>query len=198
VRDHAGHLGVKIIAYCLMPNHVHHVVVPSSASGLHRLFKAVHGRYALRINRARGLTGHLWQGRYFSSPLDASYFLNAIRYVELNPVRAGIVGKAEDFEWSSAAARCGLRHDLVVDATERPSMLKGISDWSRWLAGGIPDEAIATLRRQGSQNLPCGTPEFIAQLEESAGVSLQYSPHGGPRTPHRKATAKGNDALKVA
>jgi putative transposase len=195
LRDQAEYHGVRIIAYCLMPNHVHHVVVPSSASGLHRLFKAVHGQYAQRINRMRGLRGHLWQGRYFSSPLDGSYFSNAIRYVELNPVRAGIVERAENFEWSSAAAHCGLRHDLVVDATEITSMLKGIGDWSQWLANGVTDESIAAIRRQGSQNLPCGSPEFIEQLERCAGVPLQYRPHGGPRTPSRNAKAEGSGVL---
>src|SRR5262245_29370623 len=129
-----------------MPNHVHHIVVPTTADGLHRLFKSVHGRYAQRLNRLSQMKGHVWQGRYFSSPLDSSYFVNAVRYVELNPVRAGIVGRAEDHDWSSAAAHCGLRSDLVVDRIPRSAILAGISDWSRWLAAGIAADSIATLR----------------------------------------------------
>lgn len=181
LRDHATKYGVEVVAYCLMPNHVHHVVVPTSAVGLHKLFKAVHGQYAQRINRMRGESGHLWQGRFFSSALDAAYFLNAVRYVELNPVRAKIVARAETYPWSSAAAHCGNRADLVVDTVPRSTVLRQIGDWSRWLAEGLRDEAIHDLRRNGSQNLPCGNEAFIAQLEQLTGRPLQYKTHGGPR-----------------
>ena len=182
MRDHARKQGVEVVAYCLMPNHVHHVVVPSSSDGLHRLFKSVHGRYAQRVNRMREQGGHLWQGRYFSSPLDSAYFLNAIRYVELNPVRARMVARAEDYEWSSAAAHCGMRGDLVVEPNPKSPLLTGIKNWSRWLAEGIAEETVETLRRHGCQNLPCGNSVFLAQLETITGRHLEFRKHGGPRT----------------
>lgn len=181
LKEHATEHSVEVVAYCLMPNHVHLVVVPASADGLHRLFKSVHGRYAQRINRMREQTGHLWQGRYFSSALDTAYLLNAVRYVELNPVRAGLVDHAEDFDWSSAAVHCGLRRDSVVDAPPRPEVLARISDWSRWLAEGLAKDCLFILRRNGGQNLPCGSPEFVERLEKLAGVRLRYAPHGGAR-----------------
>jgi putative transposase len=176
---------VALSAYCLMPNHVHLVVVPASADGLHRALRAVHSQYAQRINRMRELKGHLWQGRYFSSPLDASYFMNAVRYVELNPVRAGLVAKAEAYAWSSAAAHCGLRYDPLLEAIPKSSPLAGISNWSQWLSKGVPDESMKILRQHGSRNLPCGSSDFIAQLETSTGRELRYRTRGGqPRSRH--------------
>lgn len=181
LQDYSRRFVVECVAYCLMPNHVHHVVVPTTADGLHRLFKSVHGRYAQRINRSRNLRGHVWQGRFFSSPLDSNYFLNAVRYVELNPVRAGIVVRAEDHDWSSAAAHCRLRNDPVVERIPTSPLLAGIPDWSKWLAAGIAEDSIATLRKHGSQNLPCGECTFITHLERVAGRELQFRTHGGAR-----------------
>jgi putative transposase len=169
---------IEAVAYCLMPNHVHLVLVPSSATALHQALKIVHGRHAQRINRMKCRTGHLWQGRYFSAPLGGEYFSNAVRYVELNPVRAGIVEPAEVYPWSSAAAHCGLRRDSIVDRMERPRQLAGIDDWSRWLAAGVPKELLDTLRRHTSQNVPCGPDEFVTRLEEVSGRDLRYCPRG--------------------
>jgi putative transposase len=180
LREHAGRHDVQIQAYCLMANHVHVVVVPKAPSGLARLFKAVHGQYAQRINRMRGLKGHLWQGRHFSSTLDSNYFLNAVRYVELNPVRAGIVARAEIYPWSSAAAHCGLRNDPIVEPRPPYEPFAGISDWASWLAEGVDTEQLAVLRDGGKRNLPCGSASFVASLESSAGRRLTRQ-KPGPR-----------------
>ena len=180
LHDHAGRRGVEIIAYCLMPNHVHLVVVPASVDSLHGLLKPVHGQFAQRINRMRVQTGHLWQGRYFSSPLDPSYFVNAVRYVELNPVRAKLIAKAEEYSWSSAAAHCGLAKDPVVRRTPPFQELAGIKDWSGWLAEGLPTHFLTDIRRNASQNLPCGSEEFVRHLEDACGRQLRY------RTPGRQ------------
>jgi putative transposase len=178
LQTYAMEQGIEVAAYCLMSNHVHLVVIPSNAKGLCLALKAVHSQYAQRVNRMRDQNGHLWQGRYFSSPLDSNYFLNAVRYVELNPVRAGIVTKAEEFAWSSAPAHCGLRNDSLIDLRRRPHILAGIANWSRWLAEGVADESLETLRRNGSQNLPCGSTEFVGQLERIAGRDLRFRPQG--------------------
>jgi len=196
--EYSRKFSVEVVAYSLMRNHVHHVVVPEDLEGLQRLFKAVHGSYAQRVNRMHDQSGHLWQGRYFSSPLDSNYFLTAVRYVELNPVRAGLVGKAEDFEWSSAAVHCGLRRDLVVDPVPRSPVLAGIPCWSRWLAAGVDDQAIETLRRNGSQNLPCGSAEFIEGLERLNGRPLQFSSHGGPRASSQKEAKPGSSRHRAS
>ena len=179
LRENAERFVVDIVAYCLMPNHVHLVVIPSSPDAMHLALKAVHGHFAQRINRMRELKGHLWQGRYFSSPLDGDYLLNATRYVELNPVRARMVAKAEDYAWSSAAAHCGQRSDPILRGEPRSILLTGIRDWSRWLAEGLSTDTLETLRNHGSQNLPCGSAEFVARLEKAAGRHLRFRPRGG-------------------
>jgi putative transposase len=170
---------VEVVAYCLMPNHVHLILVPKAADGLHVALKAVHGLYAKRINRLRKQRGHVWQDRFFSSPLDGAYFANAVRYVELNPVRAGLVKKPEDYAWSSAAAHCGLVTNRVVSVVTRSALLGDIANWSRWLSEGAGDEAIQTLRRHNEQNLPCGSDEFVSHLEAECGRPLRYRPRGG-------------------
>src|SRR5688572_33049969 len=119
------------------------------------MLRDVHGQFAMRVNRMRELSGHLWQGRYFSSPLDANYLVNAVRYVELNPVRAGLVATAELYMWSSAATHCGLKSDPVLAAVPTVGVLAGIANWSRWLAEGVSDGAIDVLRRHEIGRASC-------------------------------------------
>ncbi len=187
LQEYAGKHGVDILAYCLMTNHVHLVAVPATEDGLQNVFKPLHMRYAQRINRARGWKGHVWQGRFFSSPLDEAYLWAAIRYVERNPVRARMVRKAENYRWSSALAHCGLRPDGVL--TTKPSWRKpfeAIGDWSAWLAEGDAPEQLNELRRNAAKGLPCGSEKFVQKLEKLAGRALQYRPQGRPRKKDRK------------
>ena len=95
---------VEIWAYCLMPNHVHLIAVPKSADELRRAIGEAHRRYTRRVNFREGWRGHLWQGRFASCPLDGSYLLAATRYIEQNPIRAGLVDRPEGYLWSSASA----------------------------------------------------------------------------------------------
>jgi len=196
LREYATEHGVEIVAWCLMPNHVHLVAIPAEATGLHRLLKAVHGQYAQRINRMRELTGHLWQGRYFSSTLDPRYFRNAVRYVELNPVRAGLVERAEAYEWSSAQAHCGRRSDPFVAGPLRIAPFADIEDWSAWLARGLDRESLAALRDNTLGNLPCGSPDFIHGLEETSGLRLTRR-KPGPDPDTRALVAKERRPLKA-
>jgi len=172
--------GLQIVSYCLMPNHIHLVVVPARPDSLCRTLRPVHGQYAQRVNRMRAIVGHLWQGRYYSAALDSEDFLNAIRYVERNPVEAGLVTRAEDYRWSSAAFRCGLRpvNPLLASAATS-GVLSGIENWSQWLETGISDECRALLRRNSRLGLPCGSAEFVEQLEKIAGRELGFRPRGG-------------------
>ncbi|MGH8252042.1 MAG: transposase [Steroidobacteraceae bacterium] len=180
---------IEVIAYCLMTNHVHLVVVPSNAAALHRALKPLHARYAQRVNRMRNQNGHLWQGRYFSSTLDAKFVSAAIRYVELNPVRAGMVERAEEYGWSSAAAHCGLRGDRALSRSGRwAAGLPSVRQWSAWLAMGDDPEKLDTLRLHAGKNLPCGDSSFIESLESCCGRNLTFRPAGGQR--------KSNDACK--
>ncbi|NNG03625.1 MAG: transposase [Inquilinus sp.] len=180
--EYAKVADVDVIAYCLMTNHIHLVAVPAAADGLQRLLKPLHTRYALRVNRTRGSAGHVWQGRFFSSALDDVHLWAAIRYVERNPVRAGMVRRAEDHPWSSASAHCGLRADPVLTQSRAwRDRLAAIDDWSGWLAEDVEATQVDLLRRHLDSGLPCGSDAFVSGLEAIAGRSLRYRPRGRPR-----------------
>jgi putative transposase len=182
LRDYAVRNRLDILAYCLMPNHVHLVVVPATEHALHRAMKPLHMRYAQHFNRVRGLNGRVWQGRYFSAPLDETYVWNAIRYVELNPVRARLTARAENHSWSSAAGHCGLRVDSLLTSEPRwRHQVESIGNWSAWLGAGSATESLAVLRRNTAKGLPCGSPGFIQALERVTGRLIQQRPQGRPR-----------------
>jgi len=180
--EYATQHEVDVLAYCLMSNHVHLVLVPVARNSLHLALRRLHLRYAQRVNRAHEWKGHLWQGRYFASALDEAYFWAAIRYVELNPVRAGMVEQAEDYPWSSAQAHCGLRTDPVLSLN--PSWQRKIAsvvDWSSWLREGMGQKELEALRLNGPSGLPCGSESFVADLEAISKKRLRLRSSGRPR-----------------
>jgi len=182
LREYSDKHQVEVLAYCLMTNHIHLVVVPATDDGLQRVLKPLHMRYAQRINRARGWKGHLWQGRFFSSPLDDAYLWAAVRYVERNPVRAGIVHRAEDYRWSSAAAHCGSRTDGLLNLDSSWSkQFAVVQDWSAWLAEGDETEKIRILRQNIDNGVPCGNEGFVRRLGKVVGRGLEYRPQGRPK-----------------
>jgi putative transposase len=182
LKDYCDQHKVDILAYCLMTNHVHLVAVPSTEKGLQDVLKPLHMRYAQRLNRQRGWTGHVWQGRFFSSPLDEPYMWAAIRYVERNPVRARLVRRAENYPWSSAAAHCHLKDDLVLTSKARWwKQFQQNDNWSEWLAEGDELKDLTELRRNSDKGLPCGSDFFVKKLEKKVGRLLQYRPLGRPK-----------------
>jgi putative transposase len=106
---HSKLAGLEIAGYCLMSNHVHLVAIPQRLDSLAIALRRAHSEYAQQWNRRNQRSGHLWQNRYYSCVLDTRGFWTALRYVERNPVRAGIVAKAEDWAWSSVREHLGLR-----------------------------------------------------------------------------------------
>ncbi len=134
------------------------------------------------MNKEQEWNGILWQGRYFSSPLDEAYMWSAIRYVERNPVRANIVEKAELYPWSSAPARCGLVESDIL--TRNPYWLRKflqVPDWLMWLSDGLCENDDETIRRHSQKGLPCGSSQFVSKLEGLAGRPLGYRHQGRPR-----------------
>jgi len=165
-----------------MSNHIHLVATPHTAEGLQKVFKPLHMRYAQRINRIKGWKGHLWQGRFFSSPLDEEYLWAAIRYVERNPVRANMVKKAEDYLWSSAAAHCGLKEDKVLGKKEDwGNLLVSTEDWANWLLIEEANDHLNVLRKHVEKGLPCGSEGFVKTLGNQIGRILELRPQGRPK-----------------
>lgn len=165
LQEYCEKFEVEILAYCLMTNHVHLVAVPATDDGLQRVLKPLHMRYAQRINRAKDWKGHLWQGRFFSSPLDEAYLWAAVRYVERNPVRAGMVSHAEDYRWSSAAAHCGNHLDGLLNLESGwGRQFSKMENWSAWLSEGGESEEVQVLRRNVEMGLPCGSADFVRKM----------------------------------
>jgi putative transposase len=180
--------GVRIWSYSLMDNHVHHIAVPEQADSLSRAFQNIHGSFANYFNTRYVKSGHLWQGRFKASLLDERYLWNAVRYVERNPVRAGMVRRAEDYRWSSAAAHCGLRHDSVLSG-DLP-LLTTITDWSSWLSIEEEKVDLEFIRRKTRTGRPCASDEFVRKLEAEFGVSLLPKKRG----PQKRQTVKNDPA----
>ena len=177
---------LEIVAYCLMTNHVHLVVVPRTAASLGAAMKPVHLRYAQHVNWTQGISGRLWQGRFFSCPMDERHLWAAVQYVERNPVRAGMVDAAEQYPWSSAAAHCGQRHDpLLADPF---GLVESIGDWSRWLAERDDEFTIAAVRKNTHTGRPLGSEGFLDRVEAMLGHSVRPRKVGRPR----KESAKSN------
>ncbi len=138
--------GLRILAWCLMPNHVHWVVVPRAAADLASTFRRAHGLYAQGFNGRHRRSGHLWQGRFFSAPLSSGHLRNALRYVERNPVRANLASHPESWPWYSAPA-----HLSGDDATGLLDMtfwknLGGLDHWRQLLAMDEGERFRAALR----------------------------------------------------
>ena len=162
--------GMRFWAYCLMDNHVHWVVVPERESALSETFREAHARYGEGINHSTGASGHLFQGRFFSCPLDEEHLWAAVRYVERNPVRARLVGCAEDYVWSSASAHCGLSSNSMLADDFPPCGV--IPSWREWLRdeNTLQTDALRNHTRTGR---PCGSPGFVTRLETLTDRILQ-------------------------
>jgi putative transposase len=161
---------LSIWAYVLMDNHVHFVAIPGRADSLGKAIKEAHEAYTMYFNTKYGLVGHAWQNRFKSFPMDWGHCLNAIRYVERNPVRAGMVNKAEDYLWSSAAAHCRLRDDVLL--TDDCPLVTEIANWSEWLGIGNPNEIEYAIRRHTRIGRPLGPTEFLISAETQTGRKL--------------------------
>jgi putative transposase len=182
MREWCGEKGVQIWGYCLMPNHTHLIAVPSCEDGLRWAIGEAHRRYTRRINFREKWRGYLWQGRFASFVMDEPYLLAAARYVELNPVRAGLVPSAEDWAWSSARAHLAGRDDRLVSVAPLWAM---IADWNGFLQSAVPEEELRQIRRHGRTGRPLGDETFLGRLESVVGRVLKPQKRG-PK-PKRRA-----------
>jgi len=151
--DNCRKSGTSVWAWCLMPNHVHLILVPSHADGLRAALAPTHTRYAIETNRRNGWCGHFWQARFGSFPMDEAHLHACLRYVELNPVRAGLAARPEGWRWSSARAHLGLAADGLTDLAPARGR---IDDWRAFLDSGLDEEdrdAIRDAERTGRLRL---------------------------------------------
>lgn len=171
LRKYAERHGLAIWAYCLMSNHVHLVGVPRQEDSLGHALRDAHTVYAMYFNARTRMTGHVWQGRFYSAPMDETHLWAAVRYVECNPVRAGLTERAEDYRWSSAPGHCGLVDDTLLAPDFPPA--GGKDGWAAWLAhGDEEEEAMRRVRLRTKTGRPCGSSAFVEQLERHVGRVL--------------------------
>lgn len=172
---------IEIWAYCLMPNHVHLIAVPESEDGLRRAIGEAHRRYTRYINFREQWKGHLWQGRFASFLMDENYLLAATRYIELNPVKAGLVKSPEKYLWSSTRAHITGQDDDLV--TVKP-LLRIVDDWRKFLSNPSTEEENALIRRHEQTGRPLGSDKFLHRLENKLARVLIPQKGGRPKKSH--------------
>lgn len=158
-----------VLAYCLMPNHVHFIMVPRHDDGLRGAIAEAHRRYTRRINFREHWRGHLWQERFHSFVMDEAHLAAAVPYVELNPVRARLCDRADQWRWSSARARFADHCDPLVDTDLLARLLPGCGSAESG-SEGPTREAIRLHTRTGR---PLGSEDFIDHLESVTGQTLR-------------------------
>lgn len=181
LREQCEKHGVRVLGYCLMSNHVHLVVIPAREDSMQLAVGRTHFIYTQQVNRRHGQSGHLWQGRFYSCPMDDAHTVAAMRYVERNPVRAKLARVPWSYRWSSAAAHTG-RPDAtgLLDLKAWSGLLSGVN-WKETLKGGDDKEMLAALRLHTQTGRPLVSDAFLSKLERTLGRRLRPLPVGRPR-----------------
>ena len=173
--------GVEIWSYCLMSNHVHLIVKPQANSNLSRAIGETHRRYTQRINLRENWRGYLWQGRFSSFPMDEPYWLSAAAYVELNPVKTGMVNMPWDYRWSSVHAYLsGESNDIL---TLNP-LRNQVKDWKTFLKLRMKNNTSAEFESHERTGRPMGNERFIKRISDMLGRDLL------PKKPGPKVRSK--------
>ncbi len=164
------------LGWCLMDNHVHLILVPARADGLRATLGEAHRRYSRRINFREGWRGFLFQGRFASYPMDDAHLIAAVRYVENNPVAAGMVARAEDWRWSSAASHIAGKRVTDDRLTDVAALGKHVRNWRALLRIGVDAEGdradVDTIEARMRTGRPLASPEWIAGAETAMARTL--------------------------
>lgn len=178
----AAKAGCEIWAWCLMPNHTHIIIVPGDEDGLRKTFADAHRRYTGHINAWLRVTGHLWQSRFGSVVMDEPHLYQAVRYVSLNPVRAGLVTRAKDWNWSSVQNHLLGKDDRSFKAQP---VLQRVGEFEKYLVAPFDEtKAFKQLRIAEKTGRPIGEVDWVTQLEQIVGRKLAPARRGPkPKTP---------------
>lgn len=187
IKHESKKYGVAILAYCLMPNHVHFIGIPEKEDALGNTFKYSHMKYSQYYNKKMGLTGHLFQGRFYSCVMDELHTLICARYIERNPVRAGVVEHPCAYEFSSAKTHCG-REKIDILGVNR--LFEYIEEdqktWKNFIGEPGDKEQLKTIRKKTQTGRPLGESNFIERLEKRLGKALRCKPKGRPKKDRKK------------
>ncbi len=170
--------GVACWAYCLMPNHVHLILVPAHPDGLARALGETHRRYTGFVNARARQTGHLFQSRFGSVALDEAHLAAAARTICLNPVRAGLVGRAEDWRWSSLRAHLSSKDDGLVTVAPLLKRIGRFADLVETESGGAEPEVFLALRAAETIGRPLGDSAFLDRIESLLARTIRPAKRG--------------------
>ncbi|MFZ3062409.1 MAG: transposase [Actinomycetota bacterium] len=177
----------KIYAYCFMTNHVHLLVEPSREKDLSNIMQSLGRRYVRYINQTHGRTGTLWEGRFKSSLVSKDeYLLTCCRYIELNPVRAGIVNHPKDYLWSSYGFRAEGRRSRLLDEDPVYTSLGETSkerqaNYKEWFKMTTADGEWSFIRRATQKGGVFGNEEFLEKITNLVGRNIVLRPRGRPK-----------------
>jgi putative transposase len=182
------HYNVDVYAYCLMTNHVHLILVPNNqGDSISRLMRRLSARQGRRVNRLEERIGTLWSGRFKSSVIDTdNYLLACLRYVELNPVRAGIVNWPEDYRWSSYTQRIGICGNIWIDEDPVTKLLGNTtaawrSAYARYVQEIVPGAETKLIRKAAARNQLTGSNRFVDEIERRTGMRVESRGRGRPK-----------------
>lgn len=180
--------GTRCLAWCLMDNHVHLVLVPKTTDGLRAMLGEAHRRYTREVNFREGWRGHLFQARFASYPMDDAHLMAAVRYVERNPVAAKLVEHAADWRWSSARSHVAGKRVSDDPLTDVRALSRHVPNWQGMLRHGLEagdmaaegEVVAAAIETRLNTGRPLAAPEWIADYEIVTGRNL------APQRPGRK------------
>lgn len=178
LKESCDKAGTQVLAYCLMTNHVHFIMVPTTEDGLRAALGETHRQYTRLINFRDDCRGHLWQERFHSFAMDEAHVLACARYVERNPVAAGMVRRARDYRWSSVRAHLSGKDDRLVSVEP---LLSRVPDWAGFLKDRANEMEQKAMHLHTNTGRPLGGDEWIERLEAKSGRSLKAGKPGRPK-----------------
>ncbi len=181
LQEQAQKYGLEVLAHCLMTNHVHLVAIPHEEEALAQAIGRTHFRYTQYVNRLHRRSGHLWQGRFYSCALDGRHLWLALKYVELNPVRAKLCRRAWQYPWSSAGLHVDEKAESELLDLARWYKQITADAWRKELAEGLTDEEVARIRLRTHTGRPLGRDSFVSKLETLLGRRVRPLPVGRPK-----------------
>jgi putative transposase len=181
LKKQADRFGMEVQGYCLMTNHVHLIATPKNENSLAKAIGVTNFIYTQYINRMHKRSGHLWQGRFYSCPLDEQHFWRALRYVECNPVRAKLVRFAWDYHWSSAAIHIGKGNGNGLIDKRKWLDTCAEMNWEQVLCQSQTDDEVEHIRGGTYRGKPLGSDSFVSKIEHFLGRRVRPLPVGRPK-----------------
>lgn len=181
LRESVGRAKMRVLAYCLMPNHFHVAVWPRDDGDLSRWMQWLLTAHVRRYHRHYGSSGHVWQGRFKAFPIQQDeHLLTVLRYIEQNPLRAGLVARAEEWQWSSLHEWGRRGAFLDMGPVPRPG------EWLAWVNEAAGEDQVERIRHSVNRGSPFGRQEWAERTAGRLGLEASMRQRGRPRNEQKK------------